>query len=285
MLTITMEDPDERQPGDPEPKRQAVAVLRSAEFFRGLGAAPEVVESLMLRALPEGEQPDERVMVKGTSEPAEKVGEDTGRMKFVISSDREDRQGDVLSVDGWEFANYEKNPIVLFDHDYGEVGGSPPSQGTTASLTMKRKDNEGVRRVIAEMEFHRKFRFNEELYSMYRGGFMRTTSVGFWPLEMPATRESSRGGMGFTFGKKELLEWSLVAVPANADAYQLALKKGIVRRRTVEYLASLLVPFAEPSRPGAGEQAQKAAQGEQDAASAATASLLAARMRNLNRRL
>ena len=44
-------------------------------------------------------------------------------------------------------------------------------------------------------------------------GLLRAASIGFRPLE---SSPNGRGGLSFT--RWELLEWSLVAVPANAEA-------------------------------------------------------------------
>lgn len=192
---------------------------------------PKGVAALMGRSSPHPELG--LLWKKGYDTVVEKDTADNGRLQFSISSDSEDRAGDVIEQDGWKFDNYENNPIVLFDHEYGEVAGSPPSQGKTLAIGTRKND------LRATVEFHRQTKFNEELYQMYRGGYMRAASVGFWPLEQPEERETERGLKGFRFTKQELLEWSLVAVPMNADAYSLAAKKGIIRPRTSEYLIAL----------------------------------------------
>jgi hypothetical protein len=44
------------------------------------------------------------------------LGEDRS-IDFVISTDAVDRMGDTIAVDGWQLANYRKNPVVLWAHD------------------------------------------------------------------------------------------------------------------------------------------------------------------------
>ncbi len=229
---------------------------------------PQTLAALMKRTTPR--EGDKLIFLKGFDGVVEKDGADNGRLRFTITTDSEDRMGDVINPEGWFFGNYERNPIVLFNHDYGEVAGSPPSQDK--ALLMEKYDH-GLRSV---MEFHRKTRFNEELYALYKDGFMSTTSVGFWPMDKPEERETKAGARGLRFTKQDLLEFSLVAVPANPDAYQMAMKKGLVRPRTAEYLSSLLAPYA--SRQGdlaQGDSRHKAAQ-EQDRLDEATAGLNAA---------
>ncbi len=66
------------------------------------------------------------IWLKSYNSVVEKDSADNGRLQFTISTDSEDRAGDVIDQDGWSFKNYENNPIVLFDHQYGDVAGSPP---------------------------------------------------------------------------------------------------------------------------------------------------------------
>lgn len=187
---------------------------------------------------------------KPTSFAVEKDSSDNGKLRFTITTDRVDRMGDVVEATGWEFENFNRaGGTVLFNHEYGEVAGSPPAQGRTLEIRQFKH------KVQALMEFHRKTRFNDELYQMYRGGYMKTASVGFWPLEPPdQIKDKGEEVSGLRFKRKELLEWSLVAVPANPDAVAMAMRKGLIRDRTAEFLTTLIprgarVQMATPSRP------------------------------------
>src|SRR5262245_18962092 len=40
----------------------------------------------------------------------------TGGLDFVLSDETPDRMGDVIMVDGWQLANFKRNPIALFGH-------------------------------------------------------------------------------------------------------------------------------------------------------------------------
>lgn len=237
-----------------EVTRAHVEVAEKVDTFSQV--EPRLLAMLMKRTEPR--DGDRLIFLKGCDAVVEKDDANNGRLRFTITTDSEDRMGDVIDPGGWYFGNYERNPIVLFNHEYGEVAGSPPSQGKT--LLIEKYDH-GLRAVT---EFHRKTRFNEELFALYRDGYMSTTSVGFWPMDRPEERETKNGGHGLRFIKQDLLEWSLVAVPANPDAFQMAMKKGLVRPRTAEYLSSLLAPYADrQGDPAHGENRHKAAQ-EQD---------------------
>lgn len=214
---------------------------------------PKLLAMMLKRTEP---RDDERVIfLRGCDAVVKADDANNGRLRFTITTDSEDRMGDVIDPKGWYFGNYERNPIVLFNHEYGEVAGSPPSQGKTLLIEQSKHGLEAV------VEFHRKTRFNEELHALYRDGYMSTTSVGFWPMDRPEERETKNGGRGLLFTKQDLLEWSLVAVPANPDAFGMAMQKGVIRPRVAEFLMSKSAPYAD--RPGDlahGENRHKAAQ-------------------------
>src|SRR3954463_16081383 len=50
-----------------------------------------------------------------------KAAEDGGTFKVIISTSDEDRQGDTLDQSKWMLNNYEKNPVVLWAHNYDEL--------------------------------------------------------------------------------------------------------------------------------------------------------------------
>lgn len=150
---------------------------------------------------------------KGFFAEIKQVGEEEERiLDFVISDDGEDRDGDTIAVDGWDFKNYQKNPVVLFAHDYWSPAvarGEPRVEdGKVKSKT-----------VFASPD---QYAFAETLYQLYKGGFMKATSVGFMPK-----RWEEREKWAYDFKEQELLEYSLVPVPANPRAVLEAAQKGI----------------------------------------------------------
>jgi len=60
------------------------------------------------------------------------------------------------------------------------------------------------------------------VYRLARGGFIAATSVGFRPLKWEYTRDLDRGAEdwfpGIDFEEQELVELSVVTVPANPEA-------------------------------------------------------------------
>jgi HK97 family phage prohead protease len=59
--------------------------------------------------------------------------------------------------------------------------------------------------------------FNDTVFEMCKAGFLNATSVGFMPIDLTYSQDPARK-MGIDFLEQELLEFSIVPVPANAEA-------------------------------------------------------------------
>lgn len=129
-------------------------------------------------------------------------------LEFVLSDETVDREGDVIKADGWDLQNFRKNPIALFGHN----GGFPI--GVWENVRVEGNKLLGRLRFAAEGTSDR----IDELRRLVEQGILKTVSVGFRPSEM----EPREDGRGFTFTRQELLETSLVSVPANPAALALA---------------------------------------------------------------
>lgn len=132
-------------------------------------------------------------------------------MDFVLSDETVDRYGDVIVAGGWDLRTFKKNPIALWAHDSRSVIG-----------TWQNVRVEG-RRLIGRLVFAARGTSDriDELISLVEQGILRAVSVGFRPLEAePIDKERPYGPQRYT--KQELLETSLVAVPANPAALALA---------------------------------------------------------------
>lgn len=136
-------------------------------------------------------------------------GDDSRRMSFVISTANADRDRDCVMPKGIQIKNFLKNPVVLFAHDYRSLP-------VAKAISVKADDS----RVTAEAEFATADMnpMAESVYRMLKAGFLKATSIGFRPLKY-AINEERRG---YDFEECELLEFSIVPVPANAEALALA---------------------------------------------------------------
>lgn len=130
-------------------------------------------------------------------------------IRAYASTNAWDRYGERFEADAFKggMANYEKNPVVLFAHDY--------TQEPVAKMVSHEFDSKGL---ILTMKFADTEKA-KQVFSLYEGGFMSAFSVGFRPLEVAfEERVKGSGEMGAVFKRAELLENSAVPVPANPEA-------------------------------------------------------------------
>jgi HK97 family phage prohead protease len=128
-----------------------------------------------------------------------KAKTDTGNFKFIASTPAVDRQGESIDQGGWELENYLKNSVLLWAHDY-----SQPPIGVVDKIGLE-NGNLVIEGRFAPTDFAQQIR---KLYDLQ---MVNTVSVGFIPKEMN----------GNIITKSELLEVSVVPVPANPQAVSI----------------------------------------------------------------
>lgn len=132
-------------------------------------------------------------------------------LEFVLSDATVDRHGDIVEPDGWDLKNFKKNPIALFGHN----SGFPI--GTWADLRVEGGKLVG-RLVLAAKGTSARL---DELIGLVEQKILRAVSVGFRPIDSdPIDPKQPWGAQRYK--KQELLETSLVSVPANPAALALA---------------------------------------------------------------
>ena len=123
--------------------------------------------------------------------------------EITISTIGLDRDCDEVVPEGCDFTDYQRNPVVQFGHDYSSL----PVGATTALDVVPGR---GVR---ARWRWLEGDPFADRVRNAFEQGVLRAASIGFQPT---ASEPNGRGGTRFT--RWTLLEWSLVPVPANAEA-------------------------------------------------------------------
>ena len=136
--------------------------------------------------------------------------------EFVMSDSSVDRVGDVVEAKGWVLANFKNHPIALFNHDRDQIIGKWADVRVVDGQLRGRLvlADEGTSPLV------------DTIRRLTAQNILRAVSVGFRPLEKaPLTKDADKNWGPFRFTKSELLECSLVSVPANPNA--LALAKGL----------------------------------------------------------
>ena len=153
------------------------------------------------------------------------VDKASGDMTFVANEESEDRMGDIIKVDGWQLGNFKSNPVLMFAHDYRlpPVGIVPRVWKSTAGASGKASSKEGTPQLLNTVKFDDGDPFAVAIMGKYERGFMKAESVGFRPIEFE--RKNTDDDSWFPpliFTKQELLEISLVPVPAHPRALRKA---------------------------------------------------------------
>lgn len=153
--------------------------------------------------------------------------------RILINTAAVDRDRDRVMPLGARIENYLKNPVVMWGHNYRDPFALI---GKTNELTITEA---GI-----EVDFDLRPAANEAdpqniVLLLWNGGWVRTSSIGFDPRDVPVDgvvpteddgvlieargwTENEHGGFDYT--DWELLEWSLVPIPANQEALRLAVK-------------------------------------------------------------
>lgn len=145
----------------------------------------------------------------------EEKRKDGGRI--VISTGGLDRDKDRVLPEGGNFENYLKNPVVQWGHNYRDPWATI---GKTNSINVSNNN--------ISVDFDLRPPANDQdpqniILLLWNGNWIRTASIGFDPgFIAHAWEDNEDGGRDFT--EWELLEWSLVPIPANQDALRLAVK-------------------------------------------------------------
>ena len=155
----------------------------------------------------------EHLRVNAKFLPPDPSQADNGLRHMVITTNDRDRGGDIVDPIGCDYRAYMAgNPIVLWAHDYqgGASSGRINVIGRTHELTFEPD------RIIATYEFA-PTDFAQEAKALVDTGAVNGASIGFLSIENePLDREHPWDGLRHT--KWELLEWSVVPVPMNANA-------------------------------------------------------------------
>lgn len=172
--------------------------------------------------------PETKNLVRKTYIAKTEVDDDERTVTAVISTSAVDREHEVLLPKGADFKQYLKNPVVLWAHDYR---GVPIGR----TLWIKTHPKTNPKEIRAQVKFAETEKA-EEIYQLFKGGFLNAFSVGFLPAEdgsHPPTPDEVKKNPDWAAAKRiydkwELLEYSPVPVPANPEALATAVKsKGI----------------------------------------------------------
>ena len=150
----------------------------------------------------------EFTLVKRNGEDYEMEGmepKDDGIWSFTISTPDVDRYGTIIVPSGIDYSAYMNNPVVLINHksDYLPIG-------KCLGFFLNGENLEAT--IQLDMNDEKAIKVNDKI----KNGFVSAVSVGIIPIEQ--TEQNIDGEKVTTYTKSELVEFSVVTIPANRDA-------------------------------------------------------------------
>ena len=155
-----------------------------------------------------------------------------------ISSEVRDRMGDIIRIDGIDTTAFRMKPAVIYGHDYKSMNPVPiigenvgfMRDGPALYAGTKFLGPEEVSRPLADLV--------SDLWTLNKKKLMGW-SVGIIPRE---TKDIVEGGRitGQEYVKSELLEYSNVIIPANQEAVNDAISRGLVSKALTGYEPALV---------------------------------------------
>ncbi len=137
---------------------------------------------------------------------------DLDNLVFNLSTEHTDRYGDVVVQRGINTTNFQRNPVALLNHQHSFVIGRWDNVGI----------EDGVLRGRLKLAPAGSSDKLDEVRALVKAGILTATSIGFRALE-----SEPRPGGGVRYTQSELVECSLVAVPANPNALMQAKSLGV----------------------------------------------------------
>jgi HK97 family phage prohead protease len=146
----------------------------------------------------------------------------------IASTEDVDRYGDIVKLDGLDVKSFMKNPLLLKGHD---AWGTNPIGRVTE---LKVVDNLDGKQLYFKAIMDNEDETAMELYRKMKKGIGGAVSIGFIPKEYKDSKE------GYIITKSELLEISLVTIPANQNSVVTSVKSYINKNKDYEDLSLLI---------------------------------------------
>ena len=148
------------------------------------------------------------------------------KVTFVASDGTRDTAGTVLNQDGWDLERFNNNGIIGYQHKvYGNYDGTDNPDNVIGKGHAYLEDG----KLMVDVEFEPKEinELAEKVYQKILFGSLKAVSVGFLPLGKGkwGKEEEALDGSNPTyyFEGQELLEVSVVNIPANPNALKKAI--------------------------------------------------------------
>lgn len=157
------------------------------------------------------------------------IDEEKRQASYIISTDDPDRMNEIVEQ-SWDLKNYENNPIVLFGHD-----PSKPENvlGKALKITTEKDGDRTITSALVQFAEAGTSKGVDTVWSLVKQGILKTVSVGFIPHTY---KNSDTDESPTVLSNNELLEFSIVPIPANPQAVALAVADESISEKDAKWL-------------------------------------------------
>jgi HK97 family phage prohead protease len=148
------------------------------------------------------------------ADPDMQLDEATGRASFIFNTEDVGRDGHIVRNAGIRLDGYKTNPVILWAHD-----DSAPPVGRAVDIQVGNPSS----RVAVEFTPAEIYPFGAMIGRMVKARYLNAVSESWNPIKA----KLRAGGEGYDFTEVDLLEISIVPVPALPQAIATARSAGI----------------------------------------------------------
>ena len=161
--------------------------------------------------------------------------EKTRTVEFIISDNTTDRYGDIVNQD-WDLKNYWNNPVLLWGHDPSQIDNV---LGKCLEINTQEEDDRMLTTAKFQLAEAGTSKGVDTVFKLIQQGILRTVSVGFISHEI-AQAENQKGETQNILKGNELLEVSVVPIPANPNAIVLSYEDGSLNDKDIKFMEKSL---------------------------------------------
>lgn len=173
----------------------------------------------------EKSMPNQDLIVKGTQRKllsdiqfaSDSALDAKRQIRVIAASGKADRVGDIVKIDGIETQNYMKNPVILWAHDHYAL---PVGKAVEVS------NDKGKLSMTIQFATAEEYAFADTVYKLVKGGYLNGVSIGARVKSAEWLKDDEGNIIGRKFTSLELLELSVVPIPADSKALVTAVKSG-----------------------------------------------------------
>lgn len=163
---------------------------------------------------------------------------------FILATDDIDRDNERINIDGIDTVGFQKNPVAFFNHnnfDNFPIGKWSNIQKSTYG---------GKNVLLADLIIHEETPEAQTVKKLLDLNMLNTTSVGFRSLAREVEPRTENGEEVWTHTKSELVEASIVNIPANPNAVRIKsyIKNGQLNNNDLRFLEGNMIEIEKSGK-------------------------------------